>query len=113
MKNLKFKNLCIVFFIIGLFSSAKPCYYYIRYNIILYLLNNSWETYQNHGYKKYSWIKINPIGKMVIPSINIENIILEGANENSLKYGLGRVISSANLHDNNNNIVQILLDEHD
>ena len=105
MKNLNFKYSYIIFFIIGLFCIAKPCYYYLRYNIVQFLLNDSWNAYQNDGYKKHNWMGLEPIGKITIPSINIENIILDGSDDASLNFGVGRVLSSANLHDKHHNII--------
>ena len=99
------KILIVGFFLVGLFFIIKPIYFYSKGHLIQYLLNESWNEYNLNGIKKYDWFGHYPIGKLIIPHLDINNVVFNTSDDLALTYGLGRVDSGHLLHEKNQNIV--------
>ena len=100
-----FRIIFIITFILGITLLIKPVYFYSKGSLIQLLLIDSWDEYKNKRVKKYSWFNFEPIGKLIIPKISLEYIVLDGAGDDKLSYGLGKVDDSALLHEKNQNII--------
>ena len=100
-----FKIIFIITFIFGIALLIKPVYFYSKGFLIQFLLIDSWNEYKNKRIKKYSWFDFEAIGKLIIPKISLEYIILDGSDDNQLSYGLGKVDDSALLHEKKQNII--------
>ena len=83
----------------------KPIIFYSRGYIVQYFLNKSWDEYRINRINKYDWFNLYPIGRIVFPQFEQNSIILDGSNDFVLSYGLGKVESSAPLHEKNQNII--------
>lgn len=74
---------------------------YIKAKAILaqHLLDNAWQQTLQDGrpHKPWSWADTYPIGKLEVPSHDIEQIVLAGASGRNLAFGPGQVLSSAML----------------
>jgi len=99
-----FRIIFIITFILGITLLIKPVYFYSKGILIQFLLMDSWNDYKNKGMKK-KWFNISPIGKLAIQNISLEHIVLDGAGDYELSYGLGKVDNSALLHEKNQNII--------
>ena len=100
-----FRIIFIITFVLGVTLLIKPVYFYSKGILIQFLLMDSWNDYKNKGIKKKSWFNISPIGKLSIDKISLEHIVLDGAGDSELSYGLGKVDGSASLHEKNQNII--------
>ena len=100
-----FRIIFIITFILGITFLIKPVYFYSKGSLIQLLLIDSWDEYKNKRVKKYSWFNFEPIGKLIIPKISLEYIVLDGTGYDELSYGLGKVDDSALLHEKNQNII--------
>ena len=99
-----FRIIFFITFILGISLLIKPVYFYSKGILIQFLLMDSWNDYKNKGIKK-KWFNISPIGKLSIHKITLEHIVLDGAGDSELSYGLGKVDGSASLHEKNQNII--------
>ncbi len=100
-----FRIIFFIIFILGITLLIKPVYFYSKGFLIQFLLIDSWDEYKNKRVKKYSWFNFEPIGKLIIPEISLEYVVLDGVDDDELSYGLGKVDDSALLHEKNQNII--------
>ena len=100
-----FRIIFFITFILGISLIIKPVYFYSKGILIQFLLMDSWNDYKSKGIIKKSWLNISPIGKLTIDKISLEHIVLDGAGDYELSYGLGKVNNSALLHEKNQSII--------
>ena len=98
------KLLFLCSFLIGIFLLIKPIYFYSKGYLIQYLLNESWNEYRVNRDVKYDWFNLQPIGKLTIPRLQINSIILDGSDNRTLAYGLGKIDNSTLIHEPMENI---------
>ena len=106
MKLVKiFRLLSLLFLLIGLLLFIKPTYFYVKSYIVQFILNADWNYYKDNGTIKNNFLNVIPSGKIIIPKIELENIVLKGSDQNTLSYGLGLVENGVAVHQNRYNIV--------
>jgi len=106
MKLIKiFRLLSLLFLLIGLLLFVKPAYFYVKSYLVQIILNENWDYYKDNGIVKYNFLDVIISGKIIIPEIGLDNIVLKGADQNTLSYGLGLVDNDVNLYQNKYNIV--------
>ena len=94
----------IIFFVFGIYFLSKPIYYYSKGILSQYIIGHSWEKYKKTGNKDGNLFNLDILGKIIIPSVDINQIILDGTTQRILSFGPGRVKGSSTLEDSNNNI---------
>jgi len=104
------KYLSIILFVFGSYLLLKPIYFYSKGIICQYILSNpfnetnSWDEYIKNKVRT-NILDVNPIGEIIIPSVNIHQTILEGADGRTLMYGPGKIVSSYDIYDIQANII--------
>ena len=103
LNKLKFVSVCLL--IIGLALVFKPSYYYLKSYVIQYILHDLWINNKSNKISIFELLGLNPIGKLNIPSVDIDCIILDEVNDRALSYGIAKVSNGARIYDYNSNIV--------
>ena len=106
MKLVKiFRLLSLLFLLTGLLLFVKPTYFYIKSYLVQFILNENWNYYKDNGVIKNNFLDVILSGKIIIPEIGLDNIVLKGADQNTLSYGLGLVDNGVAIHEDRYNIV--------
>ena len=106
MKLVKiFKLLSLIFLLMGLLLFFKPAYFYAKSYFVKFILSGNWEHYKNKGFINNNLFDVIPSGKIIIPEIGLENIVLEGASQSTLAYGLGLFDNDVAIHQSRYNVV--------
>jgi len=87
----------VIAFVTGFVLFGKSGYYYAKGILAQYLLNTAWEKslFLGKSVKAWDWANTHPVGKLIIPSIGLEQIILEGANNESLAFGPAHITGTS------------------
>ncbi len=107
---MKTKHFIITLFLVGSFLLLQGLYFYSKGAIAQYIISGSFDNSDTFGVSIKKKITqeifgIKPIGRIKIPSINIDQTILEGSTQKILAYGPGKIINNYQLHNENSNIV--------
>ena len=100
-----FRFISVLFLLIGLLLFIKPAYFYIKSYLVQIVLDENWDYYKDNGILKNNFLDVVISGKIIIPKIGIDNIVLKGADQNTLSYGLGLLDNGVSLYQNKYNIV--------
>ena len=91
------KILKAIFFIgivLGSLLIGDSMIFYAKGYIGQKLLNSAWKESKNteQEIKPWPWSATYPVGKLIIPKINFDKIIIEGAHDGSMDYGSSHLI---------------------
>ena len=100
----KSKVVILLLFVFGSYFLIKPIYYYSRGIFIQYFIEYKWSEYKRTGDIDDNIFNIDIIGKIIIPSLDMDHIVLDGTSQRVLAFGPGRVKGSSNLENTHNNI---------
>ena len=70
---------------------ARPAYFYSKGVLAQILLERAWNKYRSSGdiHRAWSWSDTHPVGRLNIPSINLDQIVLSGTHTEALAFGPG------------------------
>tara|TARA_Y100000814_G_scaffold106840_1_gene75402 strand:+ start:400 stop:966 length:567 start_codon:yes stop_codon:yes gene_type:complete len=100
-----YKVLFIIIFCLAVLFISKPIYFYTKLYFINYLLNDSWNSYKEYGIKKYSWLSVDSNGKLKIPNIFLDHMIIDNSSGRGLEFGVEIFSINSMLYEKNKNIV--------
>ena len=89
----------------GILFTSKPIYFYVRLYLSEIILMNHWNEIKKGDKIKNNFLNLIPIGRIIIPDVNLDTIVLDGSDERILSYGLGKVQNGSKIHEKRNNIV--------
>lgn len=94
---MKIKYFSFLLLIVGSFLIGNSLLFYSKGFIGQFLLKKAWEETKStkKNTKPWSWSNTYPIGRLIIPKIKIDQIIIEGASNGSLEYGSGHIYETA------------------
>lgn len=92
----KQKKLLLVIITVGLVTSTfatKILYLEAKAKLAQVLLTQAWQKTKEHQTttKPWSWADIYPVGALIIPKLNIQQIILNGHQGEALAFGPGQL----------------------
>ena len=91
------KFLALVLFIVGASLWVKGGYIYLKAEFGQYLINRAWQHSVATGneYKPWLWADTWPVARLLVPSQNINQIVLAGDSGQALAFGPGHTSASA------------------
>ena len=83
-------------FLLGLITLSKPIYYYMKGIYAQLLLEKAWIITKRTGNssKAWSWADTLPVAKLKIPSIDLNQIVLQGEEVEAMAFGPSIIDSS-------------------
>ena len=100
-----FRLFALAILFTGILFTFKPIYFYVRLYLSEIILQNQWDEIKKGTKLKNNFLNLIPIGRIIIPGVNLDTIILDGSDERILSYGLGKVSNGSKIHEKRNNIV--------
>ena len=93
------KSLTLIVFLLGLIILGKPTYYYMKGICAQLMLKRAWEITKRTGNptKAWSWADTLPVAKLTIPSIGLDQIVLDGKTNEAMAFGPAIIDSKTNL----------------
>ena len=91
------KFFALVFFVIGATLWIKGGYIFLKAELGQYLINRAWHHSLTTGgeYKPWVWADTWPVARMLVPSQNVDQIVLAGDSGQALAFGPGHTSASA------------------
>ncbi len=91
------KFLALVLFIVGASLWVKGGYIYLKAEFGQYLINRAWQHSVATGneYKPWLWADTWPVARLLVPSQNVDQIVLAGDSGQALAFGPGHTSASA------------------
>lgn len=79
----------LIIFLIGLAVLGKPIYYYTKGICAQIMLEKAWEKTKRTGKptKAWSWADTLPVAKLIIPKIELNQVVLEGEEIEAMAFG--------------------------
>ncbi|MEM7027893.1 MAG: class GN sortase [Pseudomonadota bacterium] len=93
----RIKNLCFISLLVGGFwFVAQGSYIHIKAQLAQFLLETAWsKTSQgNDPIKPWPWADTWPVARLAVPALDINHIVLAGANGATLAFGPGRLFNN-------------------
>ncbi len=86
---MKLNHIPIILLLLGFVLISKSGYYYAKGILAQNLLEKAWDNSKESQkpVKAWSWADTYPVGKLIIPSLKLSQIILEGTHNESLAFG--------------------------
>jgi sortase A len=87
--------------LIGLWQTGSGAWIYVKAQLAQVLLQQAWAStlIENQVVKPWPWADTWPIARLIVPSLGIDQIVLEGAYERTLAFGPAHVESRTGLED--------------
>ena len=102
-------------FVFGSWLIGQGAWIHIKAETAQWLLQQAWHTSLNTHVpvKPWPWADTWPVGRLIIPRLDIDQIILAGTNGQSLAFGPGKVRNAqSSIHDSQNIILSGHRDTH-
>ena len=105
--NKLLKGIFFIGFILGSFLIGDSAIFYAKGYIGQKLLNSAWDKTKKSEKrnKPWPWASTYPVGKLIIPKINFDKIIIEGADDGSMIFGSGHLIDTPLPGENGNCVI--------
>lgn len=91
-QKLCFRRMTPVFLIaLGTLLTARPVYFYSKGILAQVLLKRAWRSTLNLGESQlaWGWADSHPVGRLRIPSINLDAVVLSDTHNEALAFGPG------------------------
>ena len=90
--------LVLTLVLLGLWQTGSGAWIYVKARLAQVLLQRAWAgtlavQYQ-YDVKPWPWADTWPVARLVVPSLGIDQIVIEGAHGRTLAFGPGRVGSN-------------------
>jgi sortase A len=104
---MKIKYFSFLILIVGSLLIGNSLLFYSKGFIGQILLEKAWNETKStqKNTKPWSWSNTHPVGRLIIPFINFDHIIIEGASNGSLEYGSGHIYGTALPNMNGNCVI--------
>lgn len=91
------KFFALVFFVMGATLWIKGGYIFLKAELGQYLINRAWQhsLATGEGYKPWVWADTWPVARILVPSQNVDQIVLAGDSGQALAFGPGHTSASA------------------
>ena len=95
--NKLYRTIPVVLFLVGFFLVGKSVYFYGKGKLAEFLLENAWERTKSEKtvQSPWEWADTHPVGKLIIASVEIENVVLNSVSGEALAFGPGHLSNSA------------------
>jgi len=93
----------------ALLPAADASYMLVKARLAQSLIENSWHS---TGTQPWPWADTVPVARLVIPEINLDNYVLDGATGATLAFGPGMVSGSASPGDHGVTMIAAHRDTH-
>ena len=91
--------LCVLALMTGAGLTARAAYLHAKAELAGILIRHAWQQSVESGdsHAPWPWADTHPIGRLQIPRLNYDEIILEGATPRTLAFGPARMFTSAEM----------------
>lgn len=91
--------LCALALMTGAGLTARAAYLHAKAELAGILIRHAWQQSVESGdsHAPWPWADTHPIGRLQIPRLNYDEIILEGATPRTLAFGPARMFTSAEM----------------
>ncbi len=89
--------LCVIALMAGAGLTARAAYLHAKGELAGILIRRAWQqsAQSGHAEKPWAWADTHPIGRLEIPRLHYDEIVLEGATPRTLAFGPARMLTSA------------------
>ncbi len=93
--------LTLTLVVLGLWQAGSGTWIYVKARLAQVLLQGAWACALagEHDVKPWPWADTWPVARLVVPSLGIDQIVLEGAHGRTLAFGPGRLESGSSAKD--------------
>jgi sortase A len=93
--------LVIILVLLGLWQTGSGVWIYVKARLAQVLLQRAWASALagEHDVKPWPWADTWPVARLVVPSLGIDQIVMEGAHGRTLAFGPGRLESHTAVRD--------------
>ena len=91
--------LCILALVTGAGLTARAAYMHAKSELAGILIRRAWQqsVQSGHAQAPWPWADTHPIGRLQIPRLHYDEIILEGATPRTLAFGPARMLTGAGM----------------
>ncbi len=91
--------LCILALVTGAGLTARAAYMHAKAELAGILIRRAWQQSVESGHSQapWPWADTHPIGRLQIPRLDYDEIILEGATPRTLAFGPARMLTGAGM----------------
>src|SRR5947207_7331307 len=97
MKRLR--SIAAVILLAGMLRTGRAVYLHAKAELASVLIHRAWEQSVRSGrpHAPWPWADTHPVGRLLIPRLGYDEIVLEGATPRTLAFGPARLFSGANM----------------
>jgi sortase A len=91
--------LCVIALMAGAGLPARAAYLHAKGELASILIRRAWQqsVQSGHAQPPWPWADTHPIGRLQIPRLHYDEIILEGATARTLAFGPARLLTGAQM----------------